>query len=140
MMMKRVLLVIAMAVLLMTGGVPAQEDLVNQLLEACEADVENYCSQVTLGEGRLLACFYAHQDKLSSRCEYALYDTAAQLEQFAAAVTHVARECRDDMIEHCGEVEMGEGRVGACLLEHKSELQDNCRQAIDDVGLEVVED
>ena len=50
------------------------EDLVEHLIEACEPEIETYCSQVTPGEGRLLACAYAHQDKLSGRCEFALYD------------------------------------------------------------------
>jgi len=96
--------------------------------------------QVTQGEGRLLACFYAHEDKISGRCQYAVYEGAAQLEQFAAAVTHVATECHDDLMNFCAQVELGEGRVGTCLLEHKAEVTDGCRQAIDDVGLEVVED
>ena len=33
---------------------------------------------MTPGQGRVLACLYAHGDKLSAKCEYALYDAAAQ--------------------------------------------------------------
>ena len=94
---------------------------------------------MTPGEGRLLACFYAHEDKLSGGCGWALYEGAARLEQFATAVTHVANQCWDDLVEHCGEVEMGEGRVASCLLEHKAEVSEDCRRAIDDVGLKAVE-
>ena len=100
----------------------------------------SYRYRSTLGEGRLLACFYAHEDKLSGQCQWALYEGAAQLEMFAAAVTHVATECWDDLEKYCAEVELGEGRVGTCLLEHKAEVTDACRQAMDDVGMELVEE
>ena len=87
-----------------------------------------------------LACFYAHEDKLSARCGYALYTAAAELEQFAAALTHVASACLEDMQEHCSEVEIGDGRVGLCLLDHKEEVSEACSHAMDDVGMEVVEE
>ena len=57
----------------------------------------------------------------------------------SVALTHVAKSCRDDLVEHCGEVEVGEGRVASCLLEHKAQVTETCRQAIDEVGLEVEE-
>ena len=116
-----------------------EKDILDAIAEACEKEIDAYCSQVRPGEGRMLACFYAHGDKISPRCEYALYTGAAALEQFAAGLTHLARSCHDDLVEHCGDVELGEGRVASCLLEHKAEVTDTCRQAIDDVELEVVE-
>ncbi len=121
-------------------GASAEGDPIENAIEACEPEIEAYCSQVTPGDGRLLACFFAHEDKLSGRCSWALYEGAAQLEQFAVAITHVANQCLDDMKEHCGEVMVGEGRVGVCLAEHKEEVSDACSRAMDDVELEVVED
>jgi hypothetical protein len=118
----------------------AQEDLVEKVVEACETEIQNYCSQVTPGEGRILACFYAHEDKLSGRCGYALYDAAAQLEEFAAAVTHVATECHDDLVKFCSQVQMGEGQVASCLLENKDEVTQACRQAMEDTGLHYIEE
>jgi hypothetical protein len=35
---------------------------------------------------------------------------------------------------------LGEGRVASCLLDHKEDVSEACSQAIDDVGLEVVEE
>ena len=139
-MKKNVLFVVAAALLLSVSGVWAQEEIIDDVMEACEPEIKAYCSQVTLGEGRLLACFYAHEDKISGTCQWAIYEGAAQLEQFAAAVTHLARECMDDLEKFCAEVEHGEGRVGTCLLEHKAEVTDACSQAMDDVGLELVEE
>lgn len=141
-MTRRVLwMPILVCLMLIAAAAWAEEDegILESVVKACEKDIEAYCRQVTPGEGRLLACFYAHGDKISPRCEYALYTAAAELEQFAASVTHLGTSCRDDLLKHCGDVELGEGRVGTCLLEHKGEVTEVCRQAIDDVGLEVVE-
>jgi hypothetical protein len=139
--MKRTVLVAIVGVFLFTGMTAwAQDDIIEGVLKACEPEIKAYCSQVTPGEGRLLACFYAHGDKVSARCEYALYEGVAALEQFVNAITYVATECEADLDKHCSQVEMGEGRVGACLLEHKEEVTDACRQAIDDTGLVLVEE
>jgi hypothetical protein len=139
--MKRSALVVLVAGLFLGAtGAWAQEDIIDAVMEACKPEIDAYCSQVTLGEGRLLACFYAHEDKISGRCQYAVYEGAAQLEMFATAVTHLANECMDDLEKFCAEVEAGEGRVGTCLIEHKDQVTDACRQAMVDVELEVVED
>jgi len=139
--MRRTVLVVTLGVLLVgVSGAHAQDTIIDGVMKACDPEIKAYCSQVTPGEGRLLACFYAHGDKLSGQCEYALYDAAAQLEQFAAAVTYLAQACHEDLLEYCGDVQMGEGRVGTCLAEHKAQVGDECRTAIDDVGLEIVEE
>lgn len=134
--MKKTVLVAIVGVFLLGGmGAWAQDNIIEGVLKACEPEINTYCSQVTPGEGRLLACFYAHGDKVSARCEYALYEGAAALEQFANAVNYVATSCHDDLLKYCAEVQLGEGRVGTCLLEHKKDVTDACRQAIEDVGL-----
>ena len=133
-----ILTILTLAVL-GAGGAAAQEDPIQNAIDACTPEIEAYCSQVTPGGGRILACFYAHEDKLSGRCSWALYEGAAKLEAFTAALNHVASQCWDDVVEHCGEVEMGEGRVASCLLEHKAEVSEACAQAIEDTEMEVYE-
>lgn len=139
-MKRNVLMVVGAVLLLSVSGAWAQDEIIDSVMESCKPEIESYCSQVTPGEGRLLACFYAHEDKISGRCQYALYEAAAQLEEFAAAVTHLAVACRDDLENFCAEVEIGEGRVGTCLLDHKAEVSEACSQAMDDVGLKYAED
>lgn len=102
--------------------------------EGCEKELKTYCSDVVPGEGRLLACLYAHGDKVSGQCEYAIYDAASQLERAIAALSYVANECRDDLLKFCGDVEMGEGRVLDCMEKNESKLSQRCQQAIDDVS------
>jgi len=119
-------------------GADLRYDLSIEFEEAvfgCEKEIETFCADVTPGEGRLLACFYAHGDKLSGSCDYALYDAAAQLERFISALTYVANECDADLDQFCGEVAVGEGRVARCLLDNKARLSERCSRAIDDTGL-----
>ena len=81
-----------------------------------------------------MACLYARGDKLSGQCEYALYDAAVQLERFVAALTYVANECDADIDKFCGKVEMGEGRILACLDKNSKKISKRCNQAMKDVG------
>lgn len=136
--MKR-LSVIAILVLSLSGinSASALESLIESVATGCETELNSYCSQVTPGEGRVLACLYAHGDKLSGQCEYALYDSAAQLERFVGALTYVASECDEDLDTHCASVEAGEGRLAECLLKNKTNLQPRCAEAIDATGLQV---
>jgi hypothetical protein len=123
------------------GQTPAQDvtaamqgELATQVLEGCNSELTQYCAEVTPGEGRLLGCLYAYQDKLSGQCELALYDAAARLERAIGAITYVASECRSELETHCADVEVGEGRVAQCLKDHAAELSPGCDQALTDVG------
>jgi hypothetical protein len=112
-----------------------QGQLSAQVQEGCSSELTQYCAEVTPGEGRLLACLYAHGDKLSGHCDYALYNAAARLERAISVITYVANECRVELETHCAEVEVGEGRVAQCLKDHASELVPGCDQALTEVGV-----
>lgn len=75
----------------------AQQGLIETVANGCKAELEKYCSNVTPGEGRVLACLYTYGDKLSGRCEYALYDAAVQLERAVAAISYAVNECSTDL-------------------------------------------
>jgi len=139
--MKKSILMLALLGMIVSVGVAsAEEDPVTRAIEACQPEIETYCSQVTPGDGRLLACFYAHEDKLSGTCNWALYEASAALEQLVSAIAYLASECQEDLLEYCGDVQMGEGRVGVCLLEHEDEVSEGCRKAMADTEMEIVED
>lgn len=87
------------------------------------------------GEGRILACLYAYGDKLSGRCEYALYDAAVQLERAVAALTYAANECRNDLEKFCANIQPGQGRLAACLGKNDEKMSGRCKHALRDVGL-----
>ena len=101
----------------------------------CKAEIETYCKDVTPGQGRMLACLYAHSDKLSGKCEYALYDAAAQLERAVAALSYVVNECADDLDQFCTGVAAGNGRLKDCLEKNDSKVSSRCKDAMMQVGL-----
>ncbi len=130
-----VALVLGLFMVFLAGNAFALEQLVESVVKGCEKELNTYCSQVTPGQGRGLACLYAHNDKLSGQCEYALYDAAVQLERVVAALSYVANECRDDLKSYCSGVQPGEGRIMECMEQNKDKLSERCRGAISDVGL-----
>lgn len=113
----------------------AQEALIKSVKEGCEKELGSFCKEVTPGEGRILACLYAYEDKLSGRCEYALYDASAQLQHAVTSLSYAANECKEDLKKHCTTVKAGEGRLAACLKKNEKELSTRCKTAMKDVGV-----
>jgi len=135
-MKKNLLFVLALGLVLVFGTqVLAAEKLVESVAKSCSKELETYCKDVTPGEGRVLACLYAHEDKLTGQCEYALYDAAVQLERALTALTYVANECRDDLQKFCSDIRPGQGRLLACMDKNEKQLSGRCKQAMKDVGL-----
>ena len=122
-------------VLVFSGVVSAQQGLVESVVKGCDKELKTYCKDVTPGEGRGLACLYAFSDKLSTKCEYALYDAAAQLERAVAALSYTVNECRDDLTKFCSDIKPGEGRLLQCLEKNDAKVTKRCKQALKDVGL-----
>ena len=135
--MKRMMgcLMVVMLTFCVAGTAMAQQGLVQTVTEGCKTELETYCKAVTPGEGRVLACLYAYGDKLSGRCEYALYDASVQLERMVNALSYVANECRDDLKAYCANVKPGEGRLLNCIEKNKAKVSARCTQAVKDVGL-----
>ena len=134
-MKKRFFLLAVVAIFFVSNSSAlAADKIVETVAKGCEKELTSYCKDVTPGEGRILACLYAHSDKLTGQCEYALYDAAVQLERFVAALTYVANECDGDIDKFCANVATGEGRILKCLDENASMISERCTQALKDVG------
>lgn len=135
--MKKLHIVLLAVALLLSSVITAlaEENIVQAVAQGCQKEIETYCKDVTPGQGRILACLYAHNDKLSGSCEYALYDAAVRLERAIAALTYVANECEDDLDKFCAAVKGGEGRLVECLIQNEKKVSDRCNQALKDVGL-----
>ncbi len=113
----------------------AQGSIVENVIKACQNEINSYCDQVTPGNGRMLACFYAHENKLTVQCVNALYDGMATLQRAVETISYVASQCRQDIDSLCGATVPGEGRIAECLLDKKAELSSPCLSAIDEVDL-----
>jgi len=102
-------LFVVVPLLMATEWARAEESLVEGLKKACHTELTTFCKGVQPGEGRILACLYAFQDRVSGKCTYAIYDAAAQLDQAATALKFAASECKDDLLKYCGDVKVGNG-------------------------------
>jgi hypothetical protein len=119
----------------LSSAARAEQDILTSVKEGCEKELGSFCKDVTPGEGRILACLYAYEDKLSGRCEYALYDASTQLQHAVASLSYAANECKEDIEKHCSTVKAGEGRILACLKKSEKDLTARCKTAMKDVGV-----
>jgi hypothetical protein len=122
-------------VVLAVGSAFGAQPLLDTVAKGCEKELTTYCKDVTPGEGRVLACLYAFEDKLSAKCEYALFDVASQLERAVAALAYAANECRDDLKKFCSNVQPGQGRLLKCIEKNEKTVSKRCKDALKETGL-----
>ena len=142
--MKKVMLLLSTAFLFLAAtsfaadapGAKEVEGALYTFAEGCQEELTSFCKDVTPGEGRILACLYAFGDKVSPRCEYALYDSIGQLNRTLTNLSYVVNECGGDLNSHCAEIKPGEGRLLNCLKKNESTVSKRCQNALQDVGYE----
>ena len=100
------------------------------LHEVCKADIDHYCDTVSTGNGRLMACLYAHENKISDECDAATDDVSAILDTVLAKIEEVQAECAPDLQKLCSNVKYGEGRILTCLKDNQASLSDGCKNAM----------
>ncbi len=61
----------SLPVILLACVATSEQLSAQSIFESCAKDLEVYCSQVTPGDGRISACIYAHEDKVSDECDAA---------------------------------------------------------------------
>ena len=125
--------IVPLAIILMTDVVTTERLAAQSIFESCETDLNAYCSQVTPGNGRILSCFYAHEDKLSESCDAAIEDQANLLDWFFESMRYVMDQCADDIQKYCADVAYGGGRVLSCLAEETSPLADGCKTLVEEM-------
>ena len=127
--------------ILLASSVSAQADLGKTILEkltarvaklesACANDIKKYCKTVTPGEGRLIYCMQAHEDKISAKCAFELGEAATGVQTAADALKDAVIACKAEISGVCGKILPGQGRIAACLLSNKSTASPSCVEAI----------
>jgi len=104
-----------------------------KLESACARDIRKYCKTVTPGEGRLIYCMHAHEDKISARCAYELGETASSVQTSADVLKDGVIACKAEIAGVCGKTLPGQGRLAACLIANKSTASKDCVEAIQKV-------
>ena len=144
--MKHTLRLLAKTVLLtlgvsMSSIAYAQTDTMNSVLErltasikkleaSCGGDIKKYCKTVTPGEGRILYCMQAHEDKISPGCAFVLNEVALQAQTTVGHLREAVNSCHGDIDKFCAKTQPGQGRVAACLAANKASVSKNCVEAV----------
>ena len=135
-MIRTLNLLIALTAAMMIASTAFGADQLTETVEnGCKDELNRYCEDVTPGDGRVLACLYAHSDKLNAKCEYALFDAAIQLERAITAMAYAAYECEDDLEKYCSDVPVGQGRLLDCIDKNKKKVSKRCLDALAETGL-----
>jgi hypothetical protein len=98
---------------------------VERIQSACRMELQNFCSTVTPGEGRLLLCMQAHEDKLGNQCQLALFEASRNIQQAARRIERVADACGSDIQAHC----VGSASIAQCMSEKRAMLSPACQAA-----------
>ena len=126
-----------MLAILSVGSASAQTDITKAIQEklaaeaaklenSCADDIKKYCSDVTPGEGRMLYCMHAHEDKISPKCAYDLEEAAADVQLSADNLKEAITACKAEIGGVCGKTQPGQGRIAACLFANKSTASKAC--------------
>ena len=133
-----------MLVILSVGFVHAQTNIGKSILEkltarieklekSCAKDIKKYCRTVTPGEGRMIYCMQAHEDKISARCAFELGDTSTSVQASADTLKDAVIACKAEINGVCGKILPGHGRIAACLIANKSAASTGCAEAVQKV-------
>jgi hypothetical protein len=136
--------VLPLLVILSVGSASAQTNLgktivekltakITKLENACASDIKKYCKDVTPGEGRMIYCMQAHEDKISPKCAYELEEAAASVQATADLLKDGVVACKAEITGVCGKIQPGQGRIAACLIANKSTASKDCADAIQKV-------
>ena len=101
-----------------------------KLETACGEDVKKFCSTVTPGEGRILLCMQAHEDKISVGCASVLDEVVLQAETTADDLREAVIVCRGDINKFCATTLPGQGRLAACLAANRTSVSKSCAEAV----------
>jgi Cysteine rich repeat len=133
--------VLSLLVILSVGSASAQTNLgrtivdklaakITKLENACAGDIRKYCRTVTPGEGRMIYCMQAHEDKISPKCAYELGETAGSVQATSDLLKDGVIACKAEISGVCGKIQPGQGRIAACLIANKSTASKDCADAI----------
>ena len=131
-------LIMAFSLLSVSGKVVLAADPVERAIIACENELTTFCSTVTPGQGRLMMCLGAHEDKISVGCAVAVYDAAVAIDVLAGLIAAIGMACEQEIVDHCATptsdteivVEAGQGQVVGCLAAHQAKLGNACKAII----------
>lgn len=114
--------------LAVSAGTPAN------LQQACSTDLPTYCASVSkLSKSRQLACLYAHEDRLTGACRYAMFDGITELASALNRIDAMKKACDADVGVHCGRDASGQFDLNTCLAKSYKYFSQECQRMVDSV-------
>jgi len=104
-----------------------------KLENSCADDIKKFCSDVTPGEGRMIYCMQAHEDKISPKCAFDLEEAATDVQLSADNLKEAITACKAEITGVCGKTQPGQGRVAACVMANKATASKSCVEAINKI-------
>jgi hypothetical protein len=107
------------------------EDYAVAIKANCGKELKAQCQGVKDGKARLLACLYAHEDRLSKRCGQTVVVSLTRLGIMLGALANVQRVCEPEVKRLCDGVIAGNGNLIGCLSAKRKEVSEQCNLALD---------
>ncbi|MES0810836.1 hypothetical protein ABLO27_15235 [Roseibium sp. SCPC15] len=108
------------------------------LMTACSTDIASLCNGVREGRGRISACLFAHDNKISTSCrpELTKVTTSRMFEKMippdvlkmrnTPGEAKLRQVCAADINSRCKGVPPGKGRLLACLYAWSNKVSQPC--------------
>jgi Cysteine rich repeat len=136
-----ILATLGVLAVLLIGSATAQTDISKAIQEklageaakleqSCADDIKKYCSDVTPGEGRMIYCMHAHEDKISPKCAYDLEEASADVQLSIDNLKEAISACTVEISGVCGKIQPGQGRIAACLFANRSTASTACGEIL----------
>jgi hypothetical protein len=103
---------------------------IQSLEKSCRSDIRKFCRTVTPGQGRILFCMQAHEDKISAKCAFELREVELNVQTVSAQLQQATEACRADIAKLCGTIQPGQGRISACLAKQADAVSQGCSAAV----------
>jgi hypothetical protein len=131
----RAILAVALLATLVSIGVAYAQDRPEQYAAAlktnCAKELRSQCKGVAEGHGRLLACLYSHENKLSAKCSTTVDGSLERLGAMLGALANVTRVCEADARRLCNGVQPGYGHLIDCLSKARKAVSARCNATLD---------
>ena len=104
----------------------------SDMIAACKVEIDASCSDVPKGEGRITACLFARDHKLSPDCKAAVTRITNSVRESLLSMKGTANEarvrnaCSLDVRRLCSDVNSGTQFVLACLYSRSQNLSEPC--------------
>jgi hypothetical protein len=108
-------------------------EAVRQWASACQADVENHCSDIRVGSSNFSGCLSANA---SPACQQATAAFQANMQARFAAQAEVPKACKPDIARLCSNFQQGQARILRCLMkpERFKSVRSACKSTLEAAG------